>query len=55
MDMHRNNLLARKATTGRAHCAHSFNANARAIFDRSQGHWFVDRGIALPEAGDSIA
>jgi len=53
--MHRNNLLARKAITERAHRAHSFVAIARAIVHRSQGYWFVDGGLALPEAGDSIA
>jgi hypothetical protein len=55
MDMHRNNLLARKAMTERALGAHTFVANARAISDRSQRCWFIDRGLALPEAGDSIA
>jgi hypothetical protein len=55
MDMHRNNLLARKAITERAHRARSFVANTRAMFDRSQGYWFADHGLALPEAGDSIA
>jgi hypothetical protein len=55
MDMHRNNLLARKAITERALSAHTFVADARAIFGRSQCYWFIDRGTALPEAGDSIA
>jgi hypothetical protein len=53
--MHRNILLARKAINEREHCAHSFVANARASFDRSQQHRLVDLGLALPEAGDLIA
>jgi hypothetical protein len=55
MNMHRNNLLTRKATSERAICAQPFDAHARPLFDRSPLMGRGDHGLALPEAGDSIA
>jgi hypothetical protein len=55
MNTQRNILLARKAITERAHRAHSFVVDTRAIFDRSPGGGSVDHGLALPAAGDLIA
>jgi hypothetical protein len=55
MNMQRNNLLARKAITERAHRAHSFVVDALPMLDRSQLSWLVGHGFALSVAGDLIA
>jgi hypothetical protein len=55
MNMHRNFLLASKAMTRRALCAAPFIADARPFIDRWPSIGRRDHGVALPEAGDSIA
>jgi hypothetical protein len=55
MNTPRNILLARKAITERAHRAHSFVVDTRAIFDRSPAMGLIDHGLALSAAGDLIA
>jgi len=55
MNTHHNKLLAGKSITQRALCAHSFSVLARTLLDRRPLIGRGDHGVALPEAGDSIA
>jgi hypothetical protein len=54
MNMHRNHLLAGKAITQRERAARALTAFARRPLDRNPIAGRCD-GLALPEAGDSIA